>query len=59
MGDERRIRFGTNLITFFEPSWWGLDSEMSYPQWSAAFAADPRAYFERMLDATREAGLRA
>lgn len=52
-----RIRFGTNLITFFEPGWWGLDPDISYPKWSAAFAEDPPRYFERMLDAVAEAGL--
>jgi len=57
MGAEHNIRFGTNLITYFEPSWWGLDPDLSYSEWSAAFAENPRAYFDRMLDATVEAGL--
>lgn len=57
MSEHDNIRFGTNLITFFEPGWWGLDPDLSYPEWAAAFAEDPRRYFERMFDATREAGL--
>lgn len=51
------IRFGTNIITFYDHAFWGLDPDLTYPQWSAAFNSDPRRYFEGMFDAAREAGL--
>jgi len=51
------IRFATDLITFFDPPYWDLPVEMSYPAWIEAFQLDPLAYFERMLDGVCEAGL--
>lgn len=52
-----RIRWGTNLITFYDAAYWGLPPEITHPQWVAAFLASPHSYFERMLDGVREAGL--
>jgi inosose dehydratase len=51
------IRFGTNIITFYDPAWWGLDPNIPYPEWMDAFAADPRRYLEGMFDGARDAGL--
>lgn len=57
METEARIRFGTNLITFFDPTYWGLPAHLTYSEWTAAFASESRRYFDRMLDGVREAGL--
>lgn len=57
MTDERSIRFGTDIITFFNTGYWGLPEEIPYPEWVAAFKKDPRRYFESMFDGAREAGL--
>lgn len=57
MSVHNNIRFGTNLITFYDTAWWGLEPEMSYPRWSEAFWADPKRYFDGMLDGARDAGL--
>lgn len=51
------IRFGTNIITFYDSAWWGLPPGLSHPEWAAAFARDPRRYFEGMFDAAAEAGV--
>ena len=53
------IRFSTNLVSFYNTAFWGLAEEVPYPEWLAAFAHDPRRYFERMFDLTKEAGLEA
>jgi inosose dehydratase len=52
-----RIRFGTNLITFFESGWWGLPAGLPFPQWAKEVAKDPRHYFDGMLDGARDAGV--
>ncbi|KAE8765929.1 sugar phosphate isomerase/epimerase family protein [Georgenia thermotolerans] len=57
MSAQPRIRFGTNIITFFHPPHWGLPADLSHPEWVAAFDADPRRYFEAMFDGVRDAGL--
>lgn len=57
MTGERRIRFGTNIITFYDSGFWGLEPDMSHPQWVAAFHERPRYYFDRMFDLAAEAGL--
>lgn len=53
------IRFGTNIISFFDPGWWGLDPDLTHSQWATAFGKDPRSYFEGMFDGARDAGLEA
>ncbi|MFD4957848.1 sugar phosphate isomerase/epimerase family protein [Microbacterium sp. NPDC058389] len=53
------IRFGTNIITFYDPSWWGLPAGLTHPEWDRAFRADPRHYFDTMLDGARDAGVEA
>lgn len=51
------IRFATDLITFFDPPYWGLPADLAYPAWIDAFHERPREMFERMLDGVVEAGL--
>lgn len=51
------IRFGTDIITFYDSAWWGLEADLSHRDWVAAYAKDPRHYLERMLDGVAEAGL--
>jgi len=51
------IRFGTNIITFYDSAWWGLEPELSHPAWTKEFWSDPRRYFDGMLDGARDAGV--
>ncbi|MCW3492634.1 sugar phosphate isomerase/epimerase family protein [Microbacterium sp. SSM24] len=53
----RRIRLGTDLITFFDLAYWGIEPSKSYEEWVAIVEANPRLYFERMLDGCVEAGV--
>lgn len=57
MSDDRNIRFGTDIISFFDSGFWGLTPDLSHPEWVAAFREKPRWYFERMFDLAAEAGL--
>lgn len=57
MTSELNIRWGTDLITFYDAEYWGLRKGLPHPEWVAAFNADPRSYFERMLDTVRDVGL--
>jgi len=54
---ERRIRLGTDLITFYDAELWGLPADTSYEELMAAVAADPKRYIDGMLDLSVEAGL--
>lgn len=58
MPQKRKLKFGTDLVTFYAPSFWGgtggLDeimASMSSSEW------DPLRFWERILDGSREAGL--
>ena len=53
----RGPKWGTSLITFFHPTFLGLPADTGYPAYVEAAYADPRAYFDLMLDASRDAGL--
>jgi inosose dehydratase len=57
MGTNRRIRLGTDLITFFDLSYWGIAKEASYEEWVRIVEADPHRYFEGMFDGCVEAGV--
>lgn len=57
MSIHPRIRYATDLITFFNPGYWGLDPDLSHQEWTAAFAAAPRRFFDSMLDSVRDCGL--
>jgi inosose dehydratase len=51
------IRFGTDIITFFNTGYWGLDADLSHPDWVREFDSDKRRYFDGMFDGARDAGL--
>jgi inosose dehydratase len=51
------VRFGTDLITFFETGYWGISPKPAYEDWIAIVESDPRHYFDRMLDGCVEAGV--
>ena len=51
------IRFGANIITFFESAWWGLPAKMRHAEWTTEVLSDARRYFDGMLDGVRDAGL--
>ncbi|KRC65809.1 hypothetical protein ASE12_14210 [Aeromicrobium sp. Root236] len=53
------IRWGTDLVTFYDPAYWGLPADIAYVDWEAEFAHDPRRFFNRMLDEVAEVGLEA
>ncbi len=57
MSSQRHIRLGTDLITFFELSYWGIETATSYEQWVGIVESNPRHYFDRMLDGCVEAGV--
>lgn len=54
---EPRLRFGTDLITFYEPTMWGLPADVPNGEWIDLVTRDPRPYFDRMLDLVVESGL--
>jgi inosose dehydratase len=51
------IRWSTDIVTFFDPARWGMPGDIGYPAWERAVDADPRPYFDRMLDEAAEVGL--
>ena len=58
MAKERKIKFSTDLVTFYAPTFWGgsgtlddIDDVIRSGGW------DPARFWERILDATRDAGL--
>lgn len=53
----KNIRFGTNIITFFEPTYWGLPETATYADWTEAFDLRGRDFFEKMFDGAAKAGL--
>lgn len=54
---ERKIRFSTDIITFFNTEYWGLPADLPYEEWTRTVYADPKPYFDRMLDGAVECGL--
>jgi sugar phosphate isomerase/epimerase len=58
MSQHRNIKFGTDLVTFYAPSFWGgtggLDEIMTSMSGSGW---DPLRFWERVLDGSQEAGL--
>lgn len=58
MTDMRHIKFATDLVTYYAPSFWGgaggldeIRDLITSGRW------DPARFWERILDSTREAGL--
>jgi sugar phosphate isomerase/epimerase len=47
-------RFATDIITFYHPRFWGLDSAEAFRDWAVK---NPDRFWERVLDALTEAGI--
>ena len=54
---SEHIRWGTDLITYFEPAYWGLPADLSYDEWTVEFDKEPTRYFDRILDEVAAVGL--
>lgn len=58
MTDIRNIKFATDLITFYNPAWWGhqnLDADLaSIFEWGTV---DPDLFWDRILTSVVEAGM--
>lgn len=53
----KNIRFGTDIITFFNTTYWGLPGGLAYPDWVRAFTENPKHYFDAIFDGVHQAGL--
>ncbi|HMP40827.1 MAG TPA: sugar phosphate isomerase/epimerase [Roseiflexaceae bacterium] len=55
----KKLRFATDLVTFYDPAYWGGSGAMSDLRdlVGPGKAWEPLSFWERVLDATREAGL--
>ena len=51
------LRWSTDLVTYFNPTYWGLPAELPYDAWEKKVDDDPRRFFDRMLDGASAAGL--
>src|SRR5262249_26472638 len=51
------LRWSTDLVTYFNPTVWGLPAELSYDAWEKEVDNDPERFFRRMLDGAAAAGL--
>ena len=58
MTDTRNIRYATDLVTFYNPAWWGGEGDLDaigtlfeWGDWT------PESFWNRVLDAVQEAGL--
>ncbi len=47
-------RFATDVVTFYHPDFWGLDSAEALRDWARDH---PRPFWERVMDALTEAGI--
>jgi inosose dehydratase len=52
--DPPAPRFATDVITFYHPDFWGLDSADALREWARDH---PRPFWERVMDALAEAGV--
>jgi sugar phosphate isomerase/epimerase len=58
MAHNRNIKFGTDLVTFYAPSFWGGKGDLDEIMASVSGGGwDPLRFWERVLDGSREAGL--
>jgi sugar phosphate isomerase/epimerase len=58
MNEHRNIKFATDLVTFYDPQFWGLSGGMDVL--GGLFTSgrwDPLRFWEHILDSAREAGL--
>ncbi|OPX05486.1 sugar phosphate isomerase/epimerase [Mycobacterium sp. AT1] len=51
------LRWSTDLVTYFNPAYWGLPADLSYDAWEKEVDDDPQRFFRRMLDGAAAAGL--
>lgn len=54
MTETRKLKFGVDLVTFFHPGFWGFDS---YDAIIAHAKAEPRAFWDKILDAIEASGV--
>ncbi len=56
--DSRNIRYATDLVTFYNPAWWGGSGDLD-AIWSLFSRGEwtPERFWTRILDAVQEAGL--
>jgi sugar phosphate isomerase/epimerase len=58
MTEHRNIKFATDLVTFYDPSFWGMSGSMDALR--GLFAGgrwDPLRFWEQILDSSQQAGL--
>ncbi|OZF03927.1 sugar phosphate isomerase/epimerase family protein [Rhodococcoides fascians] len=51
------LRWSTDIVTFFNPTYWGMAAELSNDEWAKEVEPDPQPFFDRMLDGAAAAGL--
>ncbi|HJZ45624.1 MAG TPA: sugar phosphate isomerase/epimerase [Roseiflexaceae bacterium] len=58
MTESRNIKFATDLVTFYDPHFWGMSGGMdSLRNLFSSGKWDPPRFWEHILDTSREAGL--
>jgi sugar phosphate isomerase/epimerase len=55
-GDRAKVELGVELVTFYEPSFWGVDTDA---QLIAKANDDPARFWDRLLEALEATGVRA
>lgn len=51
------LRWSTDIVTFFNPTYWDLPADLPYPEWEKRVDVDPKPFFDRMLDGAATADL--
>ena len=54
MASSDRLRFGVDLVTFFHPSFWGVDGYDGIAEHSRT---QPRAFWDKILDSVQASGV--
>lgn len=54
MVEAKKLKFGVDLVTFFHPGFWGVDS---YDAIIAHARAEPRKFWDKILDAIQASGV--
>ncbi|ABC93403.1 putative myo-inositol catabolism protein (plasmid) [Rhizobium etli CFN 42] len=54
MASDDRLRFGVDLVTFFHPGFWGVDSHDAIV---GRARAAPRAFWDKILDSVQASGV--
>jgi sugar phosphate isomerase/epimerase len=55
-GDRPKVELGVELVTFYEPAFWGVDTDM---QLIAKAKEDPERFWGRLLESLETTGVRA